>query len=74
MAEPDPEAIHIPVVSPPPFYACPTNMLHAQSADDSNDSAFGDDISDTTSVASTIWRHRYENGRRYHKFREGAYW
>ncbi|KAF4543068.1 Sam dependent methyltransferase [Lasiodiplodia theobromae] len=57
MAEPDPEAIHIPV-----------------SADDSNDSAFGDDISDTTSVASTIWRHRYENGRRYHKFREGAYW
>ncbi|KAL1624129.1 hypothetical protein SLS54_004058 [Diplodia seriata] len=63
MAEPDSgpsDAIHIPVAREP--------------ADDSNDSAFGDDISDTTSITSTIWRHRYENGRRYHKFREGAYW
>lgn len=31
-------------------------------------------MSDTTSIPSTIWKHRYENGRRYHKFREGEYW
>ncbi|KAF1842507.1 S-adenosyl-L-methionine-dependent methyltransferase [Cucurbitaria berberidis CBS 394.84] len=43
---------------------------------DDSDSAYGDDdhLSDTTSIPSTIWRHRYENGRRYHKFREGEYW
>jgi len=40
------------------------------------DSAYGDDdqISDTTSISSAIWKHRYENGRRYHVFREGEYW
>jgi ribosomal protein L11 methylase PrmA len=43
---------------------------------DSSDSAYGDSdhLSDTTSIPSTIWKHRYENGRRYHKFREGEYW
>lgn len=42
---------------------------------DVDDSAYGDDIlSDTTSIPSTIYRHRYENGRRYHQFREGEYW
>ncbi|KAF2205987.1 S-adenosyl-L-methionine-dependent methyltransferase [Delitschia confertaspora ATCC 74209] len=42
---------------------------------DVDDSAYGDDaLSDTTSIPSTIYRHRYENGRRYHKFREGEYW
>ncbi|GME36879.1 sam dependent methyltransferase [Neofusicoccum parvum] len=40
-----------------------------------DDSALGEDeLSDTTSIASTIWRHRYENGRRYQKWKEGAYW
>ncbi|XTI92278.1 S-adenosyl-L-methionine-dependent methyltransferase [Cenococcum geophilum] len=53
------QEIHIPVAS----------------EDDSNDSAYGDDVlSDTTSVASSIHRHRYEHGRRYHKYREGEYW
>jgi hypothetical protein len=44
--------------------------------DDTNDSAFGgdDDLSDTYSVASMIFQHRYENGRRYHAYKEGAYW
>ncbi|KAK7564384.1 S-adenosyl-L-methionine-dependent methyltransferase [Phyllosticta citricarpa] len=34
--------------------------------EDDGDSAYGEDdaISDTTSVASTIWKHRFENGRR----------
>ncbi|KAK7698655.1 hypothetical protein SLS57_012520, partial [Botryosphaeria dothidea] len=40
-----------------------------------DDSAIGEDeLSDTTSIASTIWRHRFENGRRYQKWKEGAYW
>jgi hypothetical protein len=41
------------------------------------DSAYGDSedqFSDTTSIASTIMRHRWENGRRYNKFREGEYY
>ncbi|KAF2454064.1 S-adenosyl-L-methionine-dependent methyltransferase [Lineolata rhizophorae] len=44
--------------------------------DDSElDSAYGDDaLSDTTSITSSILAHRYEHGRRYHKFREGEYW
>ncbi len=40
---------------------------------DETDSAMGDmaDGDSTRSVASTILRHRYEFGRRYHKYREG---
>src|SRR5262245_37840179 len=43
---------------------------------EASDSAYGDDddFSDTTTIPSTIMRHRWENGRRYHKFREGEYW
>ncbi|KAL2868724.1 class I SAM-dependent methyltransferase [Aspergillus lucknowensis] len=29
---------------------------------------------DTTSLTSMITSYRYENGRRYHSFKEGAYW
>jgi hypothetical protein len=54
-------------------------MINSGQGDQSfeSDSAYGDDeslLSDTTSIASTILRHRWENGRRYHKFREGEYW
>ncbi|KAF2632418.1 S-adenosyl-L-methionine-dependent methyltransferase [Macroventuria anomochaeta] len=50
--------------------------IQPESDFDESDSAYGepDHLSDTTSIPSTIWRHRYENGRRYHKFREGEYW
>jgi len=44
---------------------------------DGGDSAYQEELdafSDTTSLPSTIARHRYDNGRRYHKFREGEYW
>jgi len=53
-----------------------TNTPQDGSSTDESDSAYGDDdqLSDTTSITSTIWKHRYENGRRYHKFREGEYW
>ncbi|KAL3461116.1 S-adenosyl-L-methionine-dependent methyltransferase [Aspergillus heterothallicus] len=33
-----------------------------------------DFASDTTSLNSMITSHRYENGRRYHAYKEGAYW
>ena len=41
------------------------------------DSSFGDDEGDqlsTQSLYSTITRFVYENGRRYHSYRQGAYW
>lgn len=30
--------------------------------------------SETTSVHSSIYRYRFENGRRYHAYRDGEYW
>lgn len=41
------------------------------------DSAYGDEgdaVSETTSLYSAITKHVYENGRRYHSYRAGAYW
>ncbi|PUU75092.1 S-adenosyl-L-methionine-dependent methyltransferase [Tuber borchii] len=44
------------------------------SQDDDGDSAFDSDASSyVTSLSSSITNYRYENGRRYHAFREGAY-
>lgn len=39
-------------------------------------SALGDDDiqSETTSLASSIYSYRFENGRRYHAYKDGAYW
>ncbi|KAI9745843.1 MAG: hypothetical protein M1818_000524 [Claussenomyces sp. TS43310] len=44
--------------------------------DDDGDSAYVELSagSETTSLASYINRHRYENGRRYHAYQDGAYW
>jgi len=43
---------------------------------DDNDSAFGGSLigSDTDTLASYITDYRYENGRRYHSYRDGEYW
>ncbi|KAL2811980.1 S-adenosyl-L-methionine-dependent methyltransferase [Aspergillus granulosus] len=42
---------------------------------DDSDSVFSDDYqSDLTSLRSSIMDYRYENGRRYHSYRAGAYW
>jgi hypothetical protein len=30
--------------------------------------------SETTSLNSSIFRHREENGRRYHAYKDGEYW
>lgn len=41
------------------------------------DSAYGDDSdreSQTTSLKSSVTNYVYENGRRYHAFRQGTYW
>ena len=41
---------------------------------DESDSAIGDDISTLSqSVCSSVYNYRYENGRRYHAFRDGEY-
>jgi len=45
--------------------------------DDGNDSAFDTESllgSDTTSLSSSITKYRFENGRRYHAYHDGAYW
>jgi hypothetical protein len=45
--------------------------------DDSDaDSSYSwdDDSSSTQSLYSAITRHVYDNGRRYHSYRQGAYW
>jgi hypothetical protein len=44
--------------------------------DQDRDSAYGDsDVeSETTSLRSAVYSYIYENGRRYHSYRAGAYW
>lgn len=43
---------------------------------DDGDSAFGGSLigCDTDTLASYITDYRYENGRRYHAYRDGEYW
>ncbi len=43
---------------------------------DDNDSAFGGSLigCDTDTLASFITDYQYENGRRYHAYRDGEYW
>lgn len=33
-----------------------------------------DNASDTTSIDSGVTKYRYENGRRYHAYKDGSYW
>jgi hypothetical protein len=49
---------------------------HAHNGDSDRDSAYGESLhaSDTASISSAITKYRYENGRRYHAYRDGAYW
>lgn len=50
--------------------------LQPLAIDSDGDSTFGDEdaASETTSLRSSIFQHVYENGRRYHSYRQGAYW
>jgi hypothetical protein len=54
----------------------PDEAYTAQREDDV-DSAYGTELSigeDTMTLASFITDYRYENGRRYHSYRDGSYW
>ena len=53
----------------------PDEPLQVDELDD-NDSSYGggDDESQTTSLKSSITTYVYENGRRYHSYRQGLYW
>ncbi|SPO07256.1 related to TAM domain methyltransferase [Cephalotrichum gorgonifer] len=42
-------------------------------ADDDTSSNYASDVSDTTSLRSSIFAYEYENGRRYHAYRAGQY-
>lgn len=56
----------------PPSYLPRPDDDHNES-----DSAYGEDSllrDDTKTLASHITEYRYEFGRRYHAFRDGAYW
>lgn len=54
----------------------PQITIPAESDESSEvDSAYGDDQeSITTSLSSSVFDYKYENGRRYNSFREGTYW
>ncbi|KAF4635770.1 hypothetical protein G7Y89_g2322 [Cudoniella acicularis] len=73
--EPDTESAAHAIGAAPPAET-PAPIITSAEVDGDNDSAYGDtfDASDTTSITSAITRYRYENGRRYHAYRDGAYW
>ncbi|KAF2802298.1 S-adenosyl-L-methionine-dependent methyltransferase [Mytilinidion resinicola] len=49
-------------------------QIEAEEGELDTDSAFGDDAeSYTTSLKSSITNYKYENGRRYHAFKDGSY-
>lgn len=64
----------LPPVYPPP--GSPSYAYDPPAGDDDADSAFGDSLIDdeTKTLASYITEYRYEFGRRYHAYRDGAYW
>lgn len=52
-------------------------MAYPLAVDPAPDSGIEDNdslASETTSVHSSIYRYRYENGRRYHAYKDGEYW
>ncbi|RSL94409.1 hypothetical protein CDV31_014323 [Fusarium ambrosium] len=63
--------------SPPPVQGNNAPLAvddNAAAQDDDADSAFGgDNVSDTTSMGSSILAYRQENGRTYHAYKDGVY-
>ncbi|KAF2817315.1 S-adenosyl-L-methionine-dependent methyltransferase [Mytilinidion resinicola] len=51
----------------------PAQLLEADSNDSGVDDSFSDTSSYSTSLASAVKNYKYENGRRYHGYREGEY-
>lgn len=62
-------------MSQPPPAAPQTGPALSVDDHSESDSAYGDSLlgSETTSLASSVLDYKYENGRRYHAFQEGAY-
>ena len=53
----------------------PSEVAISIASDEDNDSSYSaSNLSQTTSLASSIWNYHYENGRRYNSFRQGTYW
>jgi len=50
--------------------------MATQDTSEDADSAYGDNDTEsaTTSLRSAVFAYHYENGRRYHAYRKGAYW
>ncbi len=70
-------ATHVPDSSEQAEYIDQTTSEDEQdNTFDDNDSAFGESLigCDTDTLASYITDYRYENGRRYHAYRDGEYW
>jgi len=84
----DRPAAHLPVPAPGPTPGPLPNSIPGGTAsqpnqeeidhdgDSDQDSAYGESLhaSDTASITTAITKYRYENGRRYHAYRDGAYW
>ncbi|CAI4215852.1 unnamed protein product [Parascedosporium putredinis] len=53
----------------------PLQIDHAYDVHDDADSSYGSDAAsaNTGSISSSIFHYQYENGRRYHAYREGQY-
>lgn len=57
--------------------APPSYLQRDDDNDDDHESAYGEDSllrDETKSLTSYMTEYRYEFGRRYHAFRDGAYW
>ena len=55
--------------------AHPEPLEPEQAPSEANGSIYEDDVSALThSVRSSVYDYKYENGRRYHAFKEGSYW
>jgi hypothetical protein len=57
--------------------AVPAPPSYLQLDDSDSDSAYGKDsilLNETKSLSEYITAYRFEFGRRYHSFRDGAYW
>ncbi|PWW76949.1 S-adenosyl-L-methionine-dependent methyltransferase [Tuber magnatum] len=58
---------------PAPEYPELSPLEAGSSQDDSDEDYFSNDVSETTSLNSSILDYEYENGRRYHRYRQGSY-
>ncbi|RDW59923.1 hypothetical protein BP6252_13010 [Coleophoma cylindrospora] len=74
--ETTPVVPEVSAVTEEPAAALPTPQPAPLVADDADSSYDGNSLdgSDTTSLRSSIYNYRVENGRTYHAYKEGEYW